>query len=156
MNFNPRKGGLSKTTSSIDLRGVLDDPAAEEGIQIVDIDSGSPRLRPAYDSVAAYNKEAPGRELPHDTDDIKHVFHNAIEDGGIEFCLDFAPLGLDADPDKVGNLVLRPWNGDGPIIVLAVGITRAQVNELIVLSRRPHTLKRLRAELENLGFPAPQ
>jgi hypothetical protein len=91
MNFNLHKGGVSKTTSSVNLREVLDGSATEEDIQIVDVDSAPPRILPTYDSVAAYNKEAPGRELPGDADDIQHVFHNAIDDGRIEFCLDFAP-----------------------------------------------------------------
>ncbi|WP_268817588.1 hypothetical protein [Thermomonospora echinospora] len=36
-----------------------------------------------------------------------------------------------------------------------MNVTRERVNDLITLKRRPHTLKRLRAELSKRGFPAP-
>ncbi|WP_192809597.1 DUF6292 family protein [Actinomadura rudentiformis] len=113
-------------------------------------------LQASYDSVAAYNEQAPRRQLPRHADAIHQIFHNTIDDpDGTEHRLDFAPDGLRAHPDTVGNLVLRPLTGDGPITVLAVNITRKQVNKLIDVKPRPYTLKRLRAETERLALPTP-
>lgn len=86
-------------------------------------------MKVSYDSAAAYNTAAPGRELPVDVDDIQHIFADPIEGpDGTEFCLDFAPEGLDAAKHAVGNLVLRPWAGDGRVIVLAADVRRERVN----------------------------